>query len=43
MVLHGAALQSGTEPRVSLRDNEHRALVDKPLRGGPVLQAVAAH
>ncbi len=43
MVLHGAVLQSGTEPRVSLRDNEYRALVDKPLRGGPVLQAVAAH
>jgi len=39
--LVGKVFFSNYEPR--LRDNEHRALVDKPLRGGPVLQATAAH
>jgi len=39
--LVGKVFFSHYEPR--LRDNEHRALVDKPLRGGPVLQATAAH
>lgn len=38
--LVGKVFFSHYEPR--LRDNEHRALVDKPLRGGPVLQAVTA-
>ena len=39
--LVGKVFFSHYEPR--LRDNEHRALADKPLRGGPVLQAIAAH
>jgi len=38
--LVGKVFFSHYEPR--LRDNEHRTLVDKPLRGGPVLQAAAA-
>jgi hypothetical protein len=38
--LVGKGFFSHYEPR--LRDNEHRTLVDKPLRGGPVLQAAAA-
>ncbi|MDQ3714890.1 MAG: helix-turn-helix transcriptional regulator [Actinomycetota bacterium] len=39
--LVGKVFFSHYEPR--LRDNEQRALLDKPLRGGPILQAVAAH
>jgi len=39
--LIGKVFFSHYEPR--LRDNEHRAQVDKPLRGGPVLRATAAH
>jgi len=38
--LVGKVFFSHYEPR--LRDNEHRTLVDKPLRGGPVLQAAPA-
>lgn len=39
--LVGKVFFSHYEPR--LRDNEHRALADKPLRGGPVLQTIAGH
>jgi len=39
--LVGKVFFSHYEPR--LRDNEDRALMDKPLRGGPVLQATPAH